>query len=105
MRDAAIEPTPGPNGRHIEVAVQASTRSSALRREGKGKAKAEVALVRAHTKAAQAIPLKTQNILPPALLLQIHCIVMHAAPLHYKPATMREWIEEDNKDVGRYHGN
>ena len=31
-------------------------------------------------------------------------VVMHAAPLHYKPGTMRKWIEEDNKG-GRNYGN
>ena len=52
-------------------------------------------------KAAQAPTLpKAQNTLPPARPLQTHAIVMHAAPLHYKPGTMRWWIEEDNKDIG-----
>ena len=26
-------------------------------------------------------------------------LVMHAAPLKYKPGTMRRWIEEDNRGV------
>jgi len=26
-------------------------------------------------------------------------LVMHAAPLKYKPGTMRRWVEEDNKGV------
>ena len=92
MRDAATEPaeaTPEPTRKtYAELAVQASATTSALRREGKGKAKMEKAPVLApvHTKTAQAST--------------THAIVMHAAPLHYKPGTMRRWIEEDNKDMG-----
>jgi len=26
-------------------------------------------------------------------------LIMHAAPLKYKPGTMRRWIEEDNRGV------
>ena len=107
MRDAATEPTePTPEltlKTYAEVAVQVSTTSSssALRREGKGKAKAEEAPVPAHMKAAQApTPPKAQNTPPPARLLQTNAIMMHAAPLHYKPGAMRRWIEEDNQDVG-----
>ena len=91
-----------PTMTYVGVAVQASTTSSVRKRKDteKGKAKAEVALgATPHMETVQAIPLKRQNTLP-ELPLRTHAIVMHAAPLHYKPGTMRRWIEEDNKDMG-----
>jgi len=36
---------------------------------------------------------------PPTYPTTTRALVMHAAPLKYKPGTMRRWIEEDNKGV------
>ena len=36
---------------------------------------------------------------PPPPTAKARAVIMHAAPLCYKPGTMRRWIEEDNKGV------
>ena len=60
------------------------------KRKGKGK---EI------ERGSPAARLPRQPSTPSATVAQAQAVVMHAAPLRYKPGTMRQWIEEDNKEV------
>ena len=44
------------------------------------------------------LPLQRPPNTPPTLK-RARAVVMHGAPLRYKPGTMRQWIEEDNRGV------
>ena len=105
----ATDPPPTPLTRtYAEIAVQAAPpkerRASPKPTQGqsrKGKEGARQSPVPPKTPPrpparARSLPapLATEKSLPTT-----RAFVMHAAPLKYKPGTMRRWIEEDNKGL------
>ena len=64
--------------------------------KGKGKEKGPTTPPSAGSVVTTAPPSRPPSPPPTA---KARAVVMHAAPLHYKPGTMRRWIEEDNKGV------
>lgn len=101
--NATTEPALSPPSKtYAKAAVQATT-TPAQRGKGKGKEKAGAAqpppLLPRQQGGTTSPPKRscmfTSGSPPP----QVRTLVMHAAPLKFKPGTMRRWIEEDNKGM------
>ena len=95
-KDKGKQPATGPNAIPASVKKQRTPppRATTPAKKVKGK---EVQVLRPLPKQQRGRHTTTGSSTPENPPPQARTLVMHAAPLMFKPGTMRRWIEEDNK--------